>query len=202
MIAECGCPDPFVRRREYQKSSLGDCFETGRGNTALATRKSGYRLLSRADLDLAQRVLEAFDVVIPTSRFNHTLVSPFILWKAGWFDPFDDTPQCFFKLGHEHSSAGVNHGSARRRDTASKFSGQNSTNSGQRTTDGLQEGLTVPPCILATLRKQNRMEAELYSWALARFDDQIEAFASILSQAKWGVPKWACDGESTLVTSS
>jgi hypothetical protein len=195
VIAECSCPDPFVRRKEFRKPSFGDCFETGTGNTALATKTGGYRPLLPGDLARAKRVLAAFDVVVPTSRFNHALAPRFILWKAGWLEPCDlkaDAARVaavsgkgFFSFrhtsgfGHEHRSGAPVQGSSRSLPEASIDGGRGA----DRSNELLR---TVPPCILAALSEQNRVEADLFAWAVARFDSQLAAFAAL-------GPNWTCE---------
>jgi hypothetical protein len=173
VIAECQCPDPFERRKEVRKPSFGDCHETGRGNTALATRHSGYRPLQPSDLTRAKRILEAFDLVVPTVFFNHSLLPRFILWKAGWLEPCDGHwRESELSAGHERGESFRTHrgphlGHVHRSELSSRHP-------------------PVPPCILAALREQNQLEASLFAWAVERFDRQLQAFAEL-------GPKWTCD---------
>lgn len=166
VIAECQCPDPFERRKEVRKPSFGDCHETGRGNTALATRHRGYRPLWPSDLTRAKEVLEAFDVVVPTVFFNHSLVPRFILWKAGWLEP------C-------HSSWQESElGSGRRGGESTNIRGVPQLGHVHRSELNSRHP-AAPPCILSALREQNQLELELFAWAVERFHRQLQAFAAL-----------------------
>ena len=171
----------------------------------VAAGSSYFPPLGPSELREAMRVLAAFDAVVPMERLDHPLLPAFLLNSLGWSRTAREAGAAGTPVAAEHCPGGLVETAGSMLHTHSyveeqtlrvrkakrtmfpkvkdplelKQEQQGSGAAGAAAaaaTATVRDDRTTPPCVRAALQEQSALEAELYAWAVRRFDREMVAF--------------------------